>query len=181
PYTTLFRSRVCSASGSWTNQTPCSGQTPVCQGGACVQCQNATTRSCGNCNLGTQTCSSGQWGACTGVPEDTLAQGGNTKVFAELSDANDDHSADLAWSPSSARYALVYVDNDSAAGTTVVNLALLSQNGTINANLVELGVGQVREPAVAWGADTFGVTWIEGSTADADVMFTRVQGNGTSN
>jgi len=60
-----------------------------------VACQNGSTRSCGNCNLGTETCSAGQWGACTGAPADTLVSGGNIKVFAELSDPNDDYSADL--------------------------------------------------------------------------------------
>ncbi len=61
--------QLCSASGSWSAQTPCSGNTPQClpSTGQCVQCLSGS-RSCGNCNLGTQTCSNNTWGTCTGAP-----------------------------------------------------------------------------------------------------------------
>lgn len=56
--------RLCSSDGTWANQTNCSGTTPICQGGNCVQCNNGSTRSCGNCDLGTQSCSNNSWGNC---------------------------------------------------------------------------------------------------------------------
>jgi hypothetical protein len=61
--------RLCSNTGSWTNQTGCSGNTPECLAstGLCVACLNNASRSCGNCNTGTQTCNSNAWGTCTGA------------------------------------------------------------------------------------------------------------------
>lgn len=62
--------QVCSESGSWSSQSPCSGDTPVClpSSGQCVECLSGS-RACGNCSLGTQSCSNNSWGACTGAPD----------------------------------------------------------------------------------------------------------------
>ncbi len=61
--------RLCSNDGAWTNQTNCAGSTPECLAstGQCVACLNGASRSCGNCNTGTQSCSNNLWGACTGA------------------------------------------------------------------------------------------------------------------
>lgn len=63
--------RLCSSQGTWVDQNNCSGNTPVClpSTGMCVECNNGATQNCGNCNLGTQSCSSNQWGNCTGAPD----------------------------------------------------------------------------------------------------------------
>jgi hypothetical protein len=52
-------------------QDLCSGKDNDCDGTVnttppCT-CQNAATQNCGPCNDGTQTCTSGAWGACTGA------------------------------------------------------------------------------------------------------------------
>jgi hypothetical protein len=61
--------RLCSSEGTWTNQTACSGNTPVCLSstGQCVACSNGSSRNCGNCNTGTQSCSNNAWGTCSGA------------------------------------------------------------------------------------------------------------------
>ena len=63
--------RLCSPQGTWTDQTSCSGNTPLClpSTGHCVQCDNGTERVCGNCELGTQSCSGNAWSACSGAPD----------------------------------------------------------------------------------------------------------------
>lgn len=61
--------RLCSNTGAWTPQTPCAGNTPQClpATGQCVACMNGDSRICGDCDSGTQTCSSNRWNACTGA------------------------------------------------------------------------------------------------------------------
>ncbi|MBN1611770.1 MAG: hypothetical protein JW940_34370 [Polyangiaceae bacterium] len=60
--------RVCSSSGTWTDQSLCAEPTPKClpSTGQCVQCLTSAMRTgCGSCNSGTQTCGSNNlWGSC---------------------------------------------------------------------------------------------------------------------
>ena len=53
---------------SHTTVKPCTGAAAACLNGACVACAPTTTRSCGPCNDGTESCnSSGAWsGTCVG-------------------------------------------------------------------------------------------------------------------
>lgn len=62
--------QLCLNDGSWSAQTPCSGNNPQClpSTGQCVQCLGGS-RNCGNCNLGTQSCSNNAWGSCSGAPD----------------------------------------------------------------------------------------------------------------
>lgn len=61
--------RLCSNAGAWVTQSACTGSTPECLAstGQCVACMNGASRSCGDCNSGTQTCSSNRWNSCSGA------------------------------------------------------------------------------------------------------------------
>jgi hypothetical protein len=61
--------RLCSATGAWVTQSACSGSTPEClpSTGLCVACTNGASRSCGDCNSGTQSCSNNRWNDCAGA------------------------------------------------------------------------------------------------------------------
>jgi len=66
----LQQPEFCTSAGTWQNvATPCSGSTPVCLAGACVQCQPASTQ----CSLSAvETCNqSGQWGSAMACPQPT--------------------------------------------------------------------------------------------------------------
>jgi hypothetical protein len=81
--TCLGSKQTCAANGTWgvcpvlpkAQDTCDSGNDDTCDGVAnngyptnttICKCVNGGRQSCGGCNVGTQTCASGQWGACTG-------------------------------------------------------------------------------------------------------------------
>ena len=67
---------------SHTMVKSCTGATPTCLNGDCVACVPATTRSCGPCNDGTESCNSiGAWGG-------TCVGGSDTHVFYRDADAD---------------------------------------------------------------------------------------------
>jgi len=76
---------ICTASGTWTDLGTCSGSTPACLGGSCVECSPGVTACTGSTGsgLGTgiETCSgSGQWEPSVPCSQPTPAcsEGGGT-------------------------------------------------------------------------------------------------------